>query len=92
MAAYSARPARPNRLPRVRPLQELETFARSLKKGQVQALAASPSQRHMEGSVWLCLLLSDAYVAPEDMLHSTDEIEAGVTAWGSTRGLMKHAL
>jgi len=57
--------------------QELESFARSLRKDQVQALAAAKDDRHIEGNVWLCLLLSDAYVAPEDITHSTDGIEAG---------------
>jgi hypothetical protein len=43
----------------------------------VQALAAAKEDRHIEGNVWLCLLLSDAYVAPEAITHSTDGIEAG---------------
>lgn len=57
--------------------QELETFARSLRKDQVQALAAAHADRHIEGNIWFCLLLSDAYVAPNDITHSTDGIEAG---------------
>ena len=63
--------------PRVTRSQELETFAQSLRKDQVQALAAVHADRHIEGNVWLCLLLSDAYVAPNDITHSTDGIEAG---------------
>lgn len=63
--------------PRTTRSQELETFALSLRKDQVQALAAAKDDRHIEGNVWLCLLLSDAYVAPEDITHSTDGIEAG---------------
>lgn len=49
--------------PRTTRTQSLEAFALSLKKGQVQALAAHRADRHMEGNVWLCLLLSDAFVA-----------------------------
>ena len=63
--------------PRTTRSQELESFARSLHKDQVQALAAAKDDRHIEGNVWLCLLLSDAYVAPEGITHSTDSIEAG---------------
>ena len=63
--------------PRVTRSQELETFAQLLRKDQVQAVAAVHADRHIEGNVWLCLLLSDAYVAPNDMTHSTDGIEAG---------------
>ena len=63
--------------PRTTRSQELETFALSLRKDQVQSLAATKDDRHIEGNVWLCLLLSDAYIAPEDILHSTDGIEAG---------------
>ena len=63
--------------PRVTRSQELETFARSLRKDQVQALAAVHADRHIEGNIWFCLLLSDAYMAPNDIVHSTDGIEAG---------------
>ena len=43
----------------------------------MQAIAASRDERYVEGNVWLVLLLSDAYIAPEDMVHSTDDIRAG---------------
>ncbi len=43
----------------------------------MHALAVIHADRHIEGNVWLCLLLSDAFVALEDDLHSTDSIEAG---------------
>ena len=57
-------------------MQALDEFAVTLAAGQVHALAALRADRHMEGNVWLCLLLSAAYPAP-DMVHSTDGIEAG---------------
>ena len=63
--------------PRITRSQELEAFALTLKKGQVHALAAIQADRHIEGNVWLCKLLSDAYVAPSDIIDSTDGIEAG---------------
>ena len=31
----------------------------------------------MEGDIWFCLLLGPAYVAAEDLTHSTDQIEKG---------------
>lgn len=63
--------------PRVTRSQELEKFALSLRKDQVHALVAVHADRHIEGNIWFCLLLSDAYVAPDDITHSTDGIEAG---------------
>ena len=64
-----------SRDPRVTRTQALDDFAASLCMGQVQAIARS--DRHIEGNVWLILLLSDAYVALDDMVHSTDQIERG---------------
>lgn len=65
------------RNPRTTRLQDLAEFARSLRTGQVHAIAAARDERHIEGNVWLVRLLSEAYIQPEDMLHSTDRIEAG---------------
>ena len=63
--------------PRVTRTQALDEFAATLRTNQVHALAASRADWHMEGNVWLCLLLGAAYLAPADMVHSTDGIEAG---------------
>ena len=43
----------------------LQDYANRLKSGQVQAIAASRNDRHMEGNIWLLLLLSAAYVSTE---------------------------
>lgn len=51
--------------PRETRSQALDTFAATLREGQVHAIAAVREDRHMEGGVWFCLLRSDAYVAPE---------------------------
>ena len=63
--------------PRVTRTQALDEFAATLATGQVHALAATRAERHLEGNVWLCVLLGAAYLAPADMVHSTDGIEAG---------------
>ena len=38
---------------------------------------------HIEGAVWLLLVDSEAFEMPEDMVHSSDTIEAG---WIVVRG------
>lgn len=63
--------------PRITRTQALEDFASSLREGQVQAIAAARDERHLEGNVWLVLLLCDPYVALQDEINCTDEIERG---------------
>ena len=43
----------------------------------MRVLAVSTADKHMEGDIWFCKLLGATYVAPEDMLHSSDEIQKG---------------
>ena len=70
-------------------IESLEAWARMLKPSMVvgvQAGAAerhshraqqSAAERHLEGSVWLLLVTSEAFAVPENLVHATAEYEVG---------------
>ena len=68
---------------RVAQIASLEEWAALLKPGCVVGVRVAKDQLHIEGAVWLLLVDSEAFEMPEDMVHSSDTIEAG---WIVVRG------
>ena len=48
-----------------------------LKRSMVVGVRAGAAERHLEGSVWLLLVTSEAFAVPENLVHATAEYEAG---------------
>ena len=63
--------------PAITRLRELDEFAGSLKKGQVQAVPSNSREVGLEGRAWLVLLLGKATLAPTSAVFATDGYEAG---------------
>ena len=55
----------------------LREFAATLRADQVVAVHASRADQDMEGAYWLARLCGNAYEAPANELHSSDQIQAG---------------
>ena len=58
-------------------IESLEAWARMLKPSMVVGVRAGAAERHLEGSVWLLLVTSEAFAVPENLVHATAEYEAG---------------
>lgn len=69
--------------PRVPMIESLEEFAALLKPGMIIAVRAAESELDEEGPYWLLRVNSEAFEVPEDMVHATDQFEAG---WLVVRG------
>ena len=48
-----------------------------LKPSMVVGVRAGAAERHLEGSVWLLLVTSEAFAVPENLVHATAEYEVG---------------
>ena len=48
-----------------------------LKRSMVVGVRAGAAERHLEGSVWLLLVTSEAFAVPENLVHATAEYEVG---------------
>ena len=68
---------------RVAQVESLEEWAALLKPGWVVGVRVARDQVHLEGEAWLLLVDSEAFKMPDDMVHSSDKIEAG---WLVVRG------
>ena len=68
---------------RVAQIESLEEWAALLQPGWVVGVRVAKDELHIEGAVWLLLVDSEAFEMPEDMVHSSDTIEAG---WIVVRG------
>lgn len=55
----------------------LEEFAEKLEGGVLVAVNAADDERGIEGDYWLALLLGGAFVCPVNLVHATDDFEAG---------------
>lgn len=55
----------------------LDEFAATLAPGQLRAVAVDHTETGIEGSFWLCQLLSHAQLATEQQAHATDLFEEG---------------
>ena len=49
-------------------IESLEEWARVLKRSMVVGVRAGAAERHLEGSVWLLLVTSEALALPENLL------------------------
>ena len=58
-------------------IESLEAWARMLKPSMVVGVRAGAAERHLEGSVWLLLVTSEAFAVPENLVHATAEYEVG---------------
>lgn len=58
-------------------IESLEEWARVLKPSMVVGVRAVGAEHHLEGSVWLLLVTSEAFAVPENLVHATAEYEAG---------------
>ena len=68
---------------RVAQIESLEEWAALLQPGWVVGVRVAKDELHIEDAVWLLLVDSEAFEMPEDMVHSSDPIEAG---WIVVRG------
>jgi len=68
---------------RVAQVESLVEWAALLKPGWVVGVRVASDQVHLEGKAWLLLVDSEAFEAPEGMVHSSDSIEDG---WLVVRG------
>ena len=64
----------PSRVPQIESLQE---WGKLMKLGMVVGVRASAAEKHIEGSVWLLHVDSEAFAVPEYMVHAAAEYEAG---------------
>ena len=65
---------------RINQIDSLLEWGALLKVGMVVAVRVPPDQRRLwpeEGDYWLVHIDSEAFEAPADLVHSTDEIEEG---------------
>ena len=58
-------------------LLSLQEFAEKLEGGMLVAVNVDDDERDLEGDYWLALLSGAAFECPEDLVHATDNFEAG---------------
>ena len=64
-------------------IESLEAWARMLKPSMVVGVRAGAAERHLEGSVWLLLVTSEAFAMPENLVHATGGLPR--RAWAVVR-------
>ena len=76
-------PLKKGEVARTNQIDDLNEWSKMLKPGMVVAVRAAAHELEIEGPYWLLLVDSEAFELPEDMVHTTDEFEAG---WLVVRG------